>query len=159
MDVDPQSVSFARSKGLNVSLGTVETLDCRSPRYHLVSLIDVIEHVRDPFSLVQRIMDLIHPGGLLYVKTPAADSLPHRFLGDCWLDSAEHLHFFSRRTLQTLLVESGFEIVSFRQRTEPTTPYRYHNLWQKRFYPKLLVKWMDRLRVGDVIMFLARKPS
>ncbi|MFH1737873.1 MAG: methyltransferase domain-containing protein [bacterium] len=157
-DVDPQAVAFGRSKGLDLSLGTVETIESAPAQYHLITLIDVIEHVPDPSSLVRKSMELLRPGGLLYVKTPASDSLPHRFVGDRWLDSAEHLHFFSRRTLQHLLTQTGFEILSHRQRTEPTTPFLHRELWQDRLYPELLIKWIDRLRAGDVIMFLARKP-
>jgi SAM-dependent methyltransferase len=159
IDVDPQAVDFAQSKGLHVSLGTIDTLKCASPRYHLITLIDVIEHVENPSSLVRRCMELLLPNGLLYAKTPAADSLPHRFLGDVWLDSAEHLQFFSRRTLQRLLVDSGFQIVSFRQRMELPTPFLHRRLWQEQLFPELLLKWIDRLRAGDVVMFLARKPS
>ena len=159
IDVDPQAVAFARSKGVNVSLGRLETLERTSPHYHLITLIDVIEHVEDPISVVRRCMEILYPGGLLYVKTPASDSLPHRFLGDCWLDSAEHLQFFSRRTLQRLLVESGFQIVSLRQRMEFPTPFLHRELWQEQLYPELLLTWIDRLRAGDVVMFLARKPS
>ncbi len=157
MDVDPQAVEFARSKGLDVSVGSLDSIEDLSPRYHLITLVDVIEHVEDPFSVIDTCRRLLLPGGLLYVKTPGADSLPHRFLGDRWLDSAEHLHFFSRRTLAALLEAVGFEVVSVRQRMEMPTPFLHHELWQEQLYPELLITWIDKLRAGDVIMFLGRR--
>jgi len=159
IDMDPQAIAFAQSHGVNVRLGSPDTVALPRSHYHLITLIDVIEHVPDPQSVVRTIRELLSPGGLFYVKTPAADSLPHRFLGDRWLDAPEHLQFFSRRTLLRLLRDVGFDIVAYRQDAEYVTPYLHAPLWQEQFYPELLTQWIKRLRVGDVIMVLARKPA
>ncbi len=157
VDLDADAVEFGRARGIDVRRGTVDTLDLSSPRFDLITLIDVIEHVANPAALVKQCHDLLKPGGLLYVKTPCADSLPHRFIGAEWLEASEHLHFFSRTTLRNLLLDSGFQVISFKQTMEAPTPYLHPHLWKERFYPECLERWMDRLRVGDTIRFLAAK--
>ncbi|MFB3785505.1 MAG: methyltransferase domain-containing protein [bacterium] len=157
LDIDTDAVAFGQARGIDVRVGTVDTLDSSSPRFDLITLIDIIEHVADPAALLRQCHGLLNPGGLLYVKTPCADSLPHRFIGSEWLEASEHLHFFSRATLRKLLLDTGYEVISFKQTMEAPTPFLHPHIWKERFYPECLERWMDRLRVGDTIRFLATK--
>lgn len=157
VDIDSDAAAYGQARGIDIRVGTVDDLDPVEFRFHLITVIDVIEHVANPAALIRQCHALLNPGGLLYLKTPCADSLPHRFIGEEWLDASEHLHFFSRTTLRRLLADSGFEIIGFKQTMEAPTPYLHRRLWKERFYPECLVRWIDRLRVGDTIRFLARK--
>ena len=158
IDIDQKAISFGRSKGLNLRIGSIDSLQALNNRYHVITLIDVIEHVGDPTELVQKIYQLVAPGGLFVVKTPSADSLPHHFLGNRWLEASEHLHFFSRTTLSRLLEDVGFHIQAFKQTMEAPTAYLHSKEWKERFFPELFEEWIERLRVGDTIFALAKKP-
>lgn len=157
IDVDPDAISFAQSKRLRARQGTLESLRGQLSTYHLVTLIDVIEHVQNPADLIEQIFEILEPGGLLIVKTPCADSLPHRFLGDRWLESCEHLHFYSRKTLTKLLEQTGFQIIGLKQHLDRTTPYLHPEQWKQRFFPYLLDRWIFKTQTGDTITVLVRK--
>jgi len=159
IDVDPDAISFAHLKGLSVKQGTLESLRGCLTTYHLITLIDVIEHVQNPAELVGQIYDILEPGGLLIVKTPCADSLPHRFLGGRWLESCEHLHFFSRKTLEALLEQYGFLWLGRKQHLDETTPYLHPGQWKERFFPDLLNRWIHKTHAGDTIVVLVQKPK
>ncbi len=156
IDLDEEAIEFGRQKGLNLQMGTIDSIN-EDNTYHLITLIDVIEHVVDPKILLQQCKQLLAPGGVLFIKTPCADSLPHRFVGNAWLESKEHLHFFSRKTLQHLLEYCDLTIISFRQTMEAPTPFLHPNRWLHQFYPEWLYRFTDILQVGDTVSFLAQK--
>ena len=77
-------------------------------------LFDVIEHLRDPFTALDRLHEAVVANGLLVLSTMDSDSLVSRLIGKRLEDfrrTREHLFFFSRETLSRLLRERGFEVV------------------------------------------------
>ncbi|MBI1387848.1 MAG: methyltransferase domain-containing protein [bacterium] len=159
VDFDQEAVAFAQAHGVNARVGSIDDLIKQGPRYHLVTLVDVIEHVSDPRRFLRKAYDLLLPGGLLYIKTPAADSLPHLFVGDRWLESVEHLLFFSRRTLIALALMEGFDVVSMQRLMEPATHVLHYEQWQRRRLPGWFRHWIMRLQAGDSMRLLVRKPE
>jgi 2-polyprenyl-3-methyl-5-hydroxy-6-metoxy-1,4-benzoquinol methylase len=157
IDPDPDSVAYAREHGLNARVGMLDDLSEADGLFHVISFIDVIEHVPDPKAAVQKIHSLLNHQGLLYVKTPMCDSLPHRLIGDRWLESVEHLQFFNRATLKRLLEDCGFEVVAFRQPRQHETPIVFYKQWQEKILPEALHGWMETLTMGDTSRLLARK--
>ena len=158
IDLDADAVRYGQERGLPVRVGSVEEQNNYAVLYDLITLIDVIEHLADPADCLKRSFNALSPGGVMFIKTPCADSLPHWFIGDAWLESSEHLHFFSRRTLIRLLEKTGYQIIGFKQTQEAPTSYLHDEIWQSRFYPRLLNDWINRLKVGDTLMILARRP-
>ena len=157
IDLDAEAVCYGQERGLPLRIGSLEDFAGDPQSYHLITLIDVIEHLPDPVDCLRRCFTWLVPGGLIFIKTPCADSLPHRFVGNAWLESSEHLHFFSRRTMMQLLERTGFQIVKFKQTQEAPTNFLHDKIWQSCFYPRLLNEWIHRLKVGDTLMMLARK--
>ena len=78
--------------------------------YDICACSDVIEHVRDPRSFLERVHKLLRPDGILFIATPTLDSWSARLLKNRWMEfKAEHLFYFRASTLQTLLIDCGFE--------------------------------------------------
>ncbi|MGH7964733.1 MAG: class I SAM-dependent methyltransferase [Candidatus Binatia bacterium] len=91
------------------------TLEPRA--FDVVTMFDVIEHLRDPFGAVDRLWSALVPGGLLVLSTQDAESWVSRLLGKRLEDfrrTREHLFFFGRQTLSQVLHQHGFDVVSIR---------------------------------------------
>jgi 2-polyprenyl-3-methyl-5-hydroxy-6-metoxy-1,4-benzoquinol methylase len=117
LEFNPTAVAKLRAKyTFPVATGGVETLD-ESEQFDVISLLDVIEHLRNPFEDLTRLRQAINPGGVLIVSTMDSDSIVSRLLGKRLEDfrrTREHLYFFSRETIQRTLEKHGWETVQIR---------------------------------------------
>jgi len=81
--------------------------------YDLLSMIDVIEHVRDPLHSLARARALLADGGVLLLATNDRSSPAARLMGSRWTHyHRAHLWFFDPATLRTLCERAGFEVVT-----------------------------------------------
>ena len=110
-EVDSCAVENARSKGLQVRLGTVEELLYPDNYFGVIVMSHVIEHVHDPTELLKECYRILKPGGKLVLVTPNVSSLMHRFFGPSWpaLDPPRHLYIFNPPSLRRLVEEANFE--------------------------------------------------
>jgi SAM-dependent methyltransferase len=75
---------------------------------------EVLEHVVDVVGLLLEVRRALAPGGQLLVTTPVHGPLLTR---TSRLEPfADHLRFFTRRSLRAVLTEAGFENVTVRRR-------------------------------------------
>jgi 2-polyprenyl-3-methyl-5-hydroxy-6-metoxy-1,4-benzoquinol methylase len=90
-------------------------------RFDVVSLLGVVEHVTDPMRLLGRCAELLAPGGTLIVQTPNSGSLLARVMGRYWplYEPVEHIHLFSRRSLQEAVARVGLRDVRVRSHWKP----------------------------------------
>jgi 2-polyprenyl-3-methyl-5-hydroxy-6-metoxy-1,4-benzoquinol methylase len=102
----------ARRRGLDVALGTLDTIDPAGGGFDVITMWDVIEHVADPSREIERARELLRPGGWLVVHTMDIDAPVARLMGRRWpwlMDM--HLYYFSRRTLSAMLARHGFQVI------------------------------------------------
>jgi 2-polyprenyl-3-methyl-5-hydroxy-6-metoxy-1,4-benzoquinol methylase len=102
VDFSPIAVERARSRGLDVRLGTIFRHDLGRESFDLVRMSHVIEHVPDPIALLRRGRDLLVPGGRLHISTPNFASPSASFFGTYWveLDAPRHLILFTPGSLR-----------------------------------------------------------
>ncbi len=74
-------------------------------QFDYISLIHVIEHVYDPVSFLDKVVNLLKPGGILYIETPNSDSWQVRAEGAqyTYLTPPDHLRLLSLSTITHLL--------------------------------------------------------
>ena len=79
--------------------------------FDVVTLFDVLDHVRDPKAVLDKAAGLLRPGGLLVVQQGDRDSLFARLLGRRWhiYIPPTHLWYFSKAGLIRLLSERGLK--------------------------------------------------
>ena len=90
------------------------TLDAFAPaeRFDVVSMVDVIEHVRDPVQTMRRAAALLVPGGVLLLATNDSSSAGARMLGPRWTHyHRAHLWFFTPATLRAAAERAGLEVL------------------------------------------------
>lgn len=84
-------------------------------RFRAITMCDYIEHVRSPRRVLERVRDLLAPGGAIAITTPDTGSVSRKVLGTGWSHyKVEHLHYFNRDNLRRLLEEVGFSRVTFK---------------------------------------------
>ena len=94
----------------HVICGGIESIEEPAESFDVVVLADVIEHVRNPAEALAHLHRLLKPGGTLFIATPALDSWSARLLRHRWMEfKLEHLTYFNRENIQTLLLSQGFE--------------------------------------------------
>ena len=91
--------------------GTLETFrDAQG--FDVVSMIDVIEHVRDPIATMARAASFLAPGGVLLLATNDSSSPGARLLGPRWTHfHRAHLWFFTPDTLGRAAARAGLEVI------------------------------------------------
>ncbi len=102
VDPDPMAVAQGLRAGLNVFQGSIIDLP-PDPRYDVITLNHVIEHVPDPISLLAECKRRLTPRtGRLMIMTPNLNSLGHRWFGRFWrgLEIPRHLMLFSSAALR-----------------------------------------------------------
>lgn len=105
--------------GLDVRLGTLETIALTSQSFDAVVLRDVVEHLPEPIQTLVEASRVLRPGGALYIWTPNFDSLTRRLiLGQQWgaVIFPWHLCYFTPATLTRAIEQAGFELVSITTR-------------------------------------------
>jgi len=124
--VDPSEDGIAKAKiaypDLPLELGSAyEDLASQYGTFDAVISLEVVEHVYDPKSFSSTMFDLVKPGGIAVVSTPfhgywknlalaLTGRMDNHFMP---LKDHGHIKFWSPDTLQTLLLDTGFQSVEF----------------------------------------------
>jgi 2-polyprenyl-3-methyl-5-hydroxy-6-metoxy-1,4-benzoquinol methylase len=101
VDFDAAAVAVARGRGLDVTIGTAQSLLQSGQRFDVVTASHVIEHLPDPEAFLSQCRSLLRPGGKIVVKTPNSASFGHRRYGRDWrgLEPPRHLQIFTPASL------------------------------------------------------------
>jgi 2-polyprenyl-3-methyl-5-hydroxy-6-metoxy-1,4-benzoquinol methylase len=85
-------------------------------QFDVISMLGLIEHVTEPVNLLRRVTDILKPGGVLLIQTPNSGSLLASMMRQFWPPYApiEHIHLFSRHSLETALLQLGIGQLHFR---------------------------------------------
>ena len=104
------AVERARAEGLEVHEGVLGDSPLEGRRFDVVTLWDVLEHVREPQEMLQAAWGALRPGGVLGLTTMDVGSLVARLLGSRWPHLMRmHLWYFRRRHVAAILREVGYE--------------------------------------------------
>lgn len=94
-----------------------------SRKFNVVASFDVIEHDDDPRDFFTRQVDLLAPGGLLFVGTPRADGIDLSKPLTASLHQPYHRHILSEKALLELGQAAGLDLVDLHHRWVADTPF------------------------------------
>lgn len=99
--------------GVNLIQGTVETVKV-DEKYDLITLIQVVSHIYDLNSSINKISKLLNPGGLMLIETWDKDSWTAKILGKHWhqYSPPSTLNYFSQKTLRTFMGQQNFSPIA-----------------------------------------------
>lgn len=103
----------------NIFLGNFEDAKLDSVKENLFSAIfmtDYLEHVRNPRLILEAALRFLKPGGLLVITTPDTSSSSYLVMSRNWIHyKAEHLFYFSKKNIESLLMQTGFAKICHRK--------------------------------------------
>ena len=121
VECDADAAAVARGQGLDVRQGDVEQpsfFECLGMQFDVVLLMDVLEHLRDPITMLVQLKSILKPGGRILCTGPNVaywavrkDLLLGRWnYTDTGVLDRTHLRFFTADTWRSLLEESGYVV-------------------------------------------------
>jgi SAM-dependent methyltransferase len=117
VELSTWAAAIARQDGYGQvhSLALDET-DLEPMSFDVITLWDVIEHLSHPAAMLKNVHQLLKPGGVIAISTYFVDSFAARLLGSRYPFFMDmHLVHFSRPTLNRILSECGFEVLTYRR--------------------------------------------
>jgi len=128
VELDPEAARLAEDHAERVLVGDAEELDLEaelgSDRFDAILFADVLEHLRDPAALLQRVRPFVAEGGVVVASIPnvAHAAVRLALLGGSFryreqgLLDETHLRFFTREGVQDLFEGSGYLITQWLRR-------------------------------------------
>lgn len=115
VEISEYAASYAsRELHLDVANHNAESWTYPERSYDVITMWDLIEHLRDPAGTLRKLALALKDDGLLVLSTPDVDSLPAKVMKGRWLGwqlSNEHLYYFSNATLERMLNAAGLEVI------------------------------------------------
>ena len=114
VDIDANAKDIAEAKGNKYFQGPLEMFES-AEKYHLILLLNLIEHVSDPLAILQKAGSLLADGGIILIKTPNTDCYDARlFRNSYWggLHCPRHWVLFSERSFRYMITKTSLKIDS-----------------------------------------------
>lgn len=115
IEMDPNCCEFLESRiGIRAICRNDEALALdEAVQPDVIAAWHVLEHMRDPWRLVEAAARRLAPGGVLVLALPNPDAFQFRMLGRFWahVDAPRHLHLVPSEVLRTQAEAAGLEQV------------------------------------------------
>jgi len=125
IDISKDFVNYARKNfELDIRLGYLEDFSFKENSFDVVTLWDLIEHLREPVKLLNEVYRILRSEGILLIVTPDQDSLikkatdlSYKLSFRKWktpvsvVYDLHHLYYFSKRNIIKLLRKIGFKTI------------------------------------------------
>lgn len=115
VDIDPKAEQLARENNHEYFCGTIENFTT-GKKFHLILLLNLIEHVADPTAVLQKVGTLLADGGVALLQTPNYDSLDERlFRKRNWggYHCPRHWVLFTQDSFIKTVERAGLRVKSF----------------------------------------------
>lgn len=104
-------VERGRAHGSTLHAGVLPHPALSGRTFDIVTLVDIIEHVRDPIALLKQASAHVAPGGILFVVTPDVGSVAARILGPRWWHlRLAHVGYFDDGSFRAACTRAGLAI-------------------------------------------------
>jgi SAM-dependent methyltransferase len=175
IELNPRTAAFAAVRtGLPVHSVNVDRLPLAAANYGAITLIDVLEHVPDPLTLLSRVEAALEAGGWVAVKVPSGPAQRrkerlrarlHRGYRPRLADNLVHVNHFSPAALRAALERIGFRQVTIEIAPPELPPARRYrdasaNLVRRSLYygGRLLPRSVDTPLALNLLAF-GQKPE
>ena len=122
-------------------------------QYDMIMMWHVLEHVPDINKTVIALEKKLKHNGALVVAVPNRDSFDSKAYGEHWAawDVPRHLYHFNHNSLENLMKEKGFSLIS----KHPLWLDSYYVSYLSSKYKKSIFPWINSLVIGSLSNILA----
>ncbi len=108
-----EAVAICRKKNIPTQQGPLDISNYSEASFDVIASFEVIEHINNPNSEMEKISTLLRSGGLFYCTTPNWSSLSRIMLKQQWtvIVYPEHLSYYTVSTLKKLTQKHGFNTI------------------------------------------------
>lgn len=106
-----QAMDICNGKGIKMSKGKLDPTHYELGAFDIVTSFEVLEHINNPIEEVKSFYKILRSGGLLYFTTPNFNAFERYYLKESYnvVCYPEHLSYYTKRTMNRLLSDNGFE--------------------------------------------------
>lgn len=118
--LDPSSDAIRNARGMGMTVIEADIEDLKKSvdtKYHSAVLLNVFEHLREPYTTLRDIRDhILEDGGVLVIKVPnefnALQTIANQAydLKSWWVSAPQHINYFTIPHLVQLLENNGFSV-------------------------------------------------
>lgn len=162
IDVADAAIARGRARGFDVRAGDLREPGCLgTARFDVITFWDVVEHLPDPRSFLQRAYELLNPDGHVLIKTPRTSAATVRVSAvvprsaGALLQAPSHVQYFARAGIEALLRATGFDRVSWL----PSRPMRSQQRGGsvRRRVARTLVRTFQRIAGDGNLLVIAQR--
>lgn len=105
------NLEYLTGENIKIKLGGLKLGDFKPEFFDVVTSFEVLEHINNPVEEIKIFNDILRKGGVLYLTTPNFNSLERLILKSEYnvINYPEHLVYYTKKTLNNLLVSQGFQ--------------------------------------------------
>ena len=81
--------------------------------FDIITMIEVIEHLKNPYYILERLYPILKPGGTIYISTPNRNGINACLNRNEWREAKKpfHLVLFNKQSLTKMLADTGFTAI------------------------------------------------
>ena len=152
VELDERQIQRLTDEGFHGYCGRVEDASYELPAnsFELIVLLQVLEHVENPHSMVATLSGLLCPGGVLILETPNTDSVDFRlFRNRYWggYHFPRHWNLFNLSALRRMVEQHGMTVKEFNfLPAHSFWIFSLHHLIQDRWRMPRVARFFDPLK-------------
>ena len=169
--------NICRWKDLKVIESMLENINSGYNKFDLLTAFELLEHVQEPFAFIQKMFDLLNPGGYIFMTMLNGLGFDIQLFWEMSKSvfPPHHLNFFNPSSIAVLLKRLNFEIIEISTPGEldwdiVESGYLNDNLDLGRFFKTVtkygtdeskaeLQSWIKKHNFSSHMRVIARRPS
>ncbi len=114
--------------------------------HDVIALWHVIEHVPNPWALINAAAENLKPDGILVMAAPNPDAWQFHIMGKAWphLDAPRHLYLLPTSVLTKYALTLGLECIHYSTRDSDAKSWNRFG-WSRLLMNRVHGKWLERM--------------